>query len=220
VDGFSWAPDGGRAAVLVDGQVYLWDARSGLATAPLLGGSAVAWSPRGGRLLVTRADGSVAVTDLRGTVIAGAPAALSGATWSPDGRLVAGVRHTGDTDALVVWDPHAGTLTQLASGERLGQPVWSPDGRTLAFAAVPAGRAGDAAAQLNVVAATGGEPRAIAALATADDRAVWSPDSRALYYLQRRTATAPGAIHRVHADGTDDRQIGTLSASALFPGPR
>ncbi len=217
VDGFSWAPDGRRAAVVADGQVMLWDARTGIIAAPLLAGHAVAWSPRDDRLLVTRGDGSVVVTDLYGGVSATAPTRFADVVWSPDGRSVAAVRHDTDGDALVLWEPRTGAVQQLAAAVALGTPVWSPDGAMLAF---PVLESGSNTIRLKAVSAAGGTPRVIATLAAVDDAAVWSADSRALYYLSRGAAGVPGALHRVNADGSGDRRVGTLIASALFPGPR
>lgn len=217
VDAFSWAPDGRRAAVVTDGQIYMWDTRNGLASTPLLAGRQASWSPTGDRLLVTKADGSVVVTDLRGGVLAAAPAALAGAAWSPDGKLVAGAERSGGQAALVLWDPLSGEVRQLAGAAQIGAPVWSPDGRWLAYAA-----SGDAteAQQLDVIASTGGRAHTVATLAQADASIVWSADSAALYFLTRPAAGAPGAVHRVNADGSGNQRIGELVATAIYAGPR
>ncbi|HLZ72575.1 MAG TPA: LpqB family beta-propeller domain-containing protein [Dehalococcoidia bacterium] len=220
LSGFSWAPDGRRAAVVVDGRIYLWTAHNGRAAAPLLSGRAVAWSPRDDQLLVTRGDGSIVITDVRGQLVAAAPAGMTAAAWSPDGRLVAGVAHAGGGETLVIWEPSSGAIRQLASAVRIGAPVWSPDGRSIAYAAIAGAASGNDLPGLNVVAAAGGEPRQLAALAAIDDAPVWSADSHGLYYLQRSVAGAPGAVRLVNADGNGDRRVGTLFATALFAGPR
>lgn len=218
VDGFSWAPNGRRAALVSGGEIYLWDAGSGVSARPLLPGRSVAWSPAGSRLLVTRADGTVIVADLRGGVSATAPVALAGAAWSPDGKQVAGVDREGSEHALVLWDPGTGAVRQLSNAARIGAPVWSADGRWLAFATSRDG--GAATAQLYVLPVGGGDAYAIAALPAVDDPIVWSADGAALYYLARPNAGVAGALRRVDRDGSGDRRVGQIVAAALFPGPR
>ncbi len=217
VDGFSWAPNGGRAAVVVTGEVYLWDAHTGLGRSPLLAGRAVSWSPAGNHLLVTRADGSLVETDLRGGIVATAPAALDQVAWSPDGATVAGVERADGRAALILWTPSTGALQRLAGAAQLGAPHWSPDGRRLALAT-----AGETpgTVQLDVLASDGGAAHSVATLASLDDSIVWSSDGAAVYYLARPAAGAPGALHRVSADGSGDRRIGQFVATAIFAGPR
>ncbi len=217
VDGFSWAPSGLRAAVVVNGEIFLWDARTGLGSAPLLAGRAVSWSPSGDRLLVTRTDGSLVETDLHGAVIATAPAALDGAAWSPDGTTIAGIERADGGATLALWTPNTGALQRLAGAARLGTPLWSPDGRRLAVATagvVPG------TVQLDIITRDGSVAHPIATLAALDDPILWSGDGVAVYYLARPDAGAPGALRLVNADGSGDRRVGQIVATAIAAGPR
>lgn len=107
---------------------------------------------------------------------------------SPDGTLavVAVTRPDLEADEYVghLWlVPTDGSAPPrpLTRGHRDTSPVWSPDGRWVAFVrAEPKGKP-----QLHVVEATGGEPVALtdAPLGAGDPR--WSPDSRRLVYVAR-----------------------------------
>jgi dipeptidyl aminopeptidase/acylaminoacyl peptidase len=107
---------------------------------------------------------------------------------SPDGSAVV----VGVTRPDIGLDEYVGHLWRvrtdgsapprpLTRGHRDTSPVWSPDGRWIAFLrAQPKGKA-----QLFVVEATGGEPVPLteAPLGVSDPR--WSPDSRRLVYVAR-----------------------------------
>ena len=118
-------------------------------------------------------------SDLALVRVPGAP------TLSPDGRwaVVAVSRPDLEADAYrsQLWRIDLSGSTeprQLTFGERDNEPAWSPDGRSIAFLR----GVGDASAQLFVMAADGGEARALHEHPLGADRPVWSPDSTRIAY--------------------------------------
>jgi Tol biopolymer transport system component/DNA-binding winged helix-turn-helix (wHTH) protein len=75
----------------------------------------------------------------RSTRLTQSPAAVIAAAWSPDSTQLAFVR-AGDIGGLFVIPATGGEQRRIADAviaqESLAQPAWSPDGRTLAYAAV------------------------------------------------------------------------------------
>ena len=63
------------------------------------------------------------------------------------------------------------------SSDGAGQPVWSPDGKTLAFI-----RAVDGKAQLFILSMSGGEPRQVTRHAYGAGSPVWSPDGKKILF--------------------------------------
>jgi dipeptidyl aminopeptidase/acylaminoacyl peptidase len=144
-------------------------------------------------------------------------------TLSPDGRTAVVSLTRPDLDAddytgqlwLVPTDGSA-PARQLTHGWRDSEPVWSPDGRWVAFARAERDTRTDGAPkvgkpQLWLLPADGGEARRLTEHPLGVTGMVWSPDSTRLAYLAR--VPEPGRYDtdkKVNADAEPPRRITTM----------
>jgi dipeptidyl aminopeptidase/acylaminoacyl peptidase len=102
---------------------------------------------------------------------------------SPDGKWVAYTLTTPDMeanrDAGNIWlvSTESGSPIQLTQSAHDFSPVWSPDGKTIAFIS---SRAGDA--QVYLLSMDGGEAHAWTHLSTGADMVKWSPDGKTIAF--------------------------------------
>jgi Tol biopolymer transport system component len=154
----AWSPDGREIAYARAAGAAapaIWLVRSnGRSPRRLTSGWSPAWAPDGKRLVFT--DGAMLWTirrDGAGRRRLTAPPSraetcdFSGGEssdyegepdWSPDGRLIAFVRHCGsgetsEDDEIYVIRPDGTGLRRVTSGPADDSPSWAPDGRRLAF---------------------------------------------------------------------------------------
>ncbi len=119
---------------------------------------------------------------------------VSGPQISPDGKWVAYTVATPDMDAnrnaSNIWliPAQGGAAMQLTRSGRDTSPVWSPDGKTLAFLSSRGGES-----QIYLLAMAGGEARPLTHISTGVDMAKWSPDGKMLAFTSA-----------VYADCKDD----------------
>jgi Tol biopolymer transport system component len=154
----TWSPDG---RLLVFQRVSSTPGASGLFTVRPGGaqlsriadkGSYPQWSPDGERIVFDSTPDSIAVADADGAhlrvLFSGARGTGPGApSWSPDGRKIVFFKTPGRQSHFVaeVWTMNAdgtGKKRLYRSGCCVGEwapPVWSPDGRQIAFSADSAG---------------------------------------------------------------------------------
>ena len=157
----AWSPDGTRIAFL-HGNWYVWSAR----------------------LYTMAADGS-GVRSLAPDI----EALWEPAAWSPDGKRLAFRSPYGETASLYVVDSDGSNLTRAATGllddstgGGMQRPVWSPNGRYVAFV----GSDNPNREFLNVLDVASGAVEAIAR--GRFGRLVWSPGGGEIIYVSYSTS--------------------------------
>lgn len=129
---------------------------------------------------------------------------LSGLQLAPDGQsaayLVTRYDKESDEARTALWQVGwaGGDARALTSGESVGNPRYSPDGRYLGYTSA---RPADAPSQLWLLDRRGGEPRAVSKLKGELNGYEWLPDSRRVVIVLHTDATSE-APPPVNADGT------------------
>ena len=201
------SPDGRKAAFTVHGEVFSISARDGgdavRVTQTAGEEGEITWAPDSRRLAyVSDRDGTnhLFVYDFgtgKETQLTTGVGGDNAPRFSPDGKWLAFERNSKE---LRVIDPATREEKLLAAGAFDTPPfldardfVWSPDSRFVAFLT-----AGTKAFQnVHVVAATGGEARAVSFLANANAGSLsWSPDGSYLTFATSQR-TEPGEVMRV-----------------------
>lgn len=120
---------------------------------------------------------------------------------------IAFIAEDNQTDNLTLnfTDPQGAKVIPFVSNPKLFNPVFSPDGRQIAFSANPHFYSGYAVFVVNV---DGSNLRKIDAhLVDSPMAAVWSPDSTQLIYGVFTGGGLNSEFYRVNADGTDEEPI-------------
>ncbi|MEU6761863.1 serine hydrolase [Streptomyces sp. NPDC046853] len=222
----AWSPDGRWIAFLRGGdgpaQLWLLPAQGGEpepVTELPAGAGAPVWSPDG-----TAIAFAAPVDDGPGTADPGAvraPVVTDRIGYKTDGHGLFGTARS----HLHVVDPRSRDVRRVTRGDwHAGQPVWSPDGRSLAFRAA---RGADADLTLRSEAYVvdcldpGAEPRLVGTAEGAAHAVNWTADGAALLVVGRTdTALGHASVLRVPLDGgaTADLTAG-LDRNVMPGGP-
>ena len=215
----AWSPDGRRIVFQGwgDGAVYVVNADGSGQRTLARRGNAPTWSPDGrriafvitGKLYVVNADGSGHRTLTR----LGRDGGVASLAWSPDGRKLlflvepSSAPRCGYCSRLWVLNADGSGLRDLTRGISGGfgapasDPVWSPDGRMLAFVRLNTRHGvyvinADGSAVRNLTP----KPRGAAYAAPA-----WSPDGRKIAFASERDGNSE--IYLMNADGSSQRNL-------------
>ncbi len=138
----AWSPDANQIVITDGSSANVWDESMRKQLAQLSGHTAlvqsVAWSRDGTRIATASNDRTIIVWSGSGSswkatlTLTGHKQGVRDLAWSPDGTPIV----SDDGVDVIIWDSTSGTVLSrsLATGERLTQAVWSPDGSTFVTA--------------------------------------------------------------------------------------
>lgn len=176
-----------------------------------------AWSPDRRRIAfwsLRTPGGVILLMDDDGSNVQELPtglAAVADFDWSPDGTRIAfaGRPEGASNDDIYVIDLDGSNLTRLTTDTLFEEaPAWSPDGTSIAYV-------GEANVEMDIVVMNpdGSDPINLTGGVPGLDLApAWSPDGAEIAFVSTRQDDGTISIHRMNADGTNIRQIGTHSS--------
>lgn len=150
---------------------------------------------------------------------------------SPDGRTLLFQSNRSGRQAIWAAAADGSDPTLLFDGGAWGSnpatPVWSPDGRTIAFAMTPAGAAGPDESDVYAMSPDGTGIRRLTEAPGDDSHPRWSADGRRLFFNSARATPDLTAewtrqwidIYSMAADGSDLRRHTDCRAVCTYPAP-
>lgn len=234
----TWAPDGKRVAFEAGtgglAGLYVVNTDGTGLKRVTFGGGQASWSPDG-KWIAFHDGHSIRIIRPNGNDSRVVADNGFDPDWSPDSRHLVYVSVSdGRRELHVVGIDGKGhkrlTKHPRTEGEHVveeGGPVWSPDGRKIAYDVVhrttcvapqvPGGCA--AGGRLNydifVINADGSGKRQLTFNPTFDWDPTWSPDSRRIAFVSFRGANPAGGIYTMDVDGTDMSALSIAGASPL-----
>jgi Tol biopolymer transport system component len=215
--GAAFSPDGAKLVFTQGSSIVVSDANAKHRRI-VAHGCGPAWSPDGRRILYHSCEGNgISVVDLTTGrirhVAGGAGDYIETGVWSPNGTRIVFARKLQQSGRkrYELWlmrpDGSAKTpLTNEAAGKSDDeQPVWSPDGRQIAFS-----RSSDHGSELILLTINGRSERTLLQRAEGVDGPAWSPDGSLIAF--GRTLAGRSSLWIVHPDGSG---LHRLSSSRL-----
>jgi dipeptidyl aminopeptidase/acylaminoacyl peptidase len=191
--GWVWSPTEARLAMILDSKLTVVEASTGrtIDLGEVIGDvtSPPVWSPDGTRLVYGARGGSLYSVDAQSgerSLLVRLPGenldSMDEIEWSPDGARLAIMNDLGPGGGrLYVMNADGSGVRVLVNDYEPGGVAWSPDGRSLAYAAHES-RGDEPADRLWTVSPVEGTPLAIAAN-TSITSPVWSPDGSRIAFV-------------------------------------